>query len=302
MSRLVAMSCNDPDRVRCALRPAQAALVALPDLAERPRGFDAWGIGLYQGGEVLLKRRPQPTLGPVDFHAIAGDLRTDTFIAHARAATVGDNRNENTHPFRFRQWLFAHHGTLPGFGPAYGTADPARPTEAQTALADELLAEIPDFLRRNLRGQTDSELLFHLFLTRLHEAGQLDVAEVRLADAQAALGVTVRRLDHALRGRGLDPHALGALALANGRFLLAATRGARLDVMSIDGMKDCPVCRDPSPGPERARPVDHEHLRAVVFVADLPADPGAPFRRVADGTLVAVARDLQVAEHPLDGK
>src|SRR5262245_39930866 len=134
MSRLVAMVCNDPSRVRCVLAPAHAALVATPDPSERPRGFDAWGIGFYQGGEVLLKRRPHPTLGAVDFHAIAGELRTDTLIAHARGATVGDNRNENTHPFRFRSWLFAHHGTLPGFGPKAGTLDPARPSSEQQAL------------------------------------------------------------------------------------------------------------------------------------------------------------------------
>jgi len=157
------------------------ALLAQPPQGQ-PRGFDAWGIGLYQGGDVLLKRRPQPTQGPIDFYAVASELRTDTFIAHARAATVGDNRNENTHPFRFRSWLFAHHGTLPGFG----GEDPARPSPRQMALADALRAEIPEFLLRNLHGQTDSELLFHLFLTRLYESNHLD-ADVRLVDAQAAL-------------------------------------------------------------------------------------------------------------------
>jgi glutamine amidotransferase len=298
MGRLVALVCNHPDRLRCVLQPAQSSLVAAPDPVEQPRGFDAWGIGLYQGGEVLLKRRPQPTPGPLDFFEIASELHTDTLIAHARAATVGDNRNENTHPFRFRSWLFAHHGTLPGFG-GPGT-DPARPSPEQEALAETLRAELPDFLRRNMRGQTDSELLFHLFLTRLHEAGQLDVPEVRLADAQTALQVTVRRLSHVLHERKLDPHALGSLALANGRFLIAATRGPRLDMMTIDGMKDCPVCREQGPGNERGRPVDHDHLRSVLFVADLPVQPGAPFRAVPDGTLVAVSRDLAVHEAPLD--
>jgi glutamine amidotransferase len=298
MSRLVAMVCNDPGRVRCVLEPAQAALVAAPDPVARPRGFDAWGIGFYQGGEVLLKRRPQPTQGPVDFHAIAGELRTDTLIAHARAATVGDNRNENTHPFRFRSWLFAHHGTLPGFGPAAGTADPARPSTAQQALTDELVAEIPDFLRRNLRGQTDSELLFHLFLTRLHEAGQLDVADVRLADAQAALAVTVRRLGHTLRGRQLDPHALGAIALANGRYLLAAARGPTLWRWTMNGIKDCAVCRDRGPD-GRGRSVDHDHVRAVLLVTDV-VEPPPHFEPFLDGSVVAVARDLSVQIQPLD--
>jgi predicted glutamine amidotransferase len=300
MGRLVAMVCNDPDRVRCVLAPLQTQLVAAPDTEARPRGFDAWGIGLYQGGEVLLKRRPQPTLGPVDFHTIAGELRTDTFIAHARAATVGDNRNENTHPFRFRSWLFAHHGTLPGFGPSSGTTDPARPSSSQQALTEALLAEIPDFLRRNLRGQTDSELLFHLFLTRLHEVGQLDVAEVRLQDAQAVLRTTVARLDETLRARGLDPQPLGTLALANGRYLIGAARGARLWVVETPGIRDCMVCRERGPD-GRARPVDHEHLRAVLLISDLTEAPSPPFRLVDDDRVVSVARELTVNESPLSG-
>ena len=298
MSRLVALVCNDPDRLRCVLLPAEGQLVASPDPVTQPRGFDAWGIGLYQGGEVLLKRRPQPTLGPVNFNQIAGELRTDTFIAHARDATVGDNRNENTHPFRYRSWLFAHHGTLPGFGPAAGTSDPARPSAEQLALTEALLAEIPDFLRRNLRGQTDSELLFHLFLTRLHEAGQLDVADVRMQDAEAALEVTIRRLDYLLQQRGLDPHALGVVVLANGRFLIAAARGEALYLSRTTGIKDCAVCRDRDPE-GRAHPVDHDNLRAVLLVAGIAEAPTAPFHQVSDGALVAIARDLTVVERPL---
>ena len=124
---------------------------------------------------------------------------------------MGDNRNENTHPFRFRSWLFAHHGTLPGFGPEAGSTDPARPSAAQEALTEVLVAELPDFLRRNLRGQTDSEILFHLFLTRLHETAHLDLAEVRLSDAQAAMRRTLAKLEQTLRSHGVDGKYLKTL-------------------------------------------------------------------------------------------
>ena len=297
MSRLVAMVCNDPDRLRCALHPVQQALWAAPELADGSRGFDAWGIGLYQGGEVLLKRRPQHSVAPVDFFAIAADLRTDTFIAHARTATVGDNRNENTHPFRFRSWLFAHHGTLPGFG----GDDPARPSSEQAALTETLLAEIPDFLRRSLRGQTDSELLFHLFLTRLHETNHLDIAEVRLADAQAALQRTLVKLERVLAQRA--PRAgrnFGALVLANGRYLMAAGRGTAIHASRVDGISDCEVCRGNNVASHKL--VSHDHLRAVLLLADVPALSGAAaalFRTVPDDTLLTIARDLTVTELPL---
>src|SRR5207245_8791387 len=133
---------NQADRVRCALS-AERDVMAIP--AGKPS--DGWGVGFYQGGEVLLRKRP--TEGrPVDFIELTRDLRTDVMIGHVRAGSVGGQRVENTHPFRYRQWLFAHNGTLDRF----------------SAMRPRLLESIPDFLRRNIRGETDSEHVFHLFL------------------------------------------------------------------------------------------------------------------------------------------
>ena len=71
-----------------------------------------WGIGFYQGGEVLMRRRPIDDHATVDVAKVAGDVRADILIGHVRNATVGSLRTENTHPFRYRQWLFAQTGTL----------------------------------------------------------------------------------------------------------------------------------------------------------------------------------------------
>src|SRR3990170_1236754 len=55
---------------------------------------------------------------------------------------------ENAQPFRFRQWVFCHSGAVERFA----------------AIQTGMLESVPDFLRRNIRGQTDSEHVFHLFL------------------------------------------------------------------------------------------------------------------------------------------
>jgi len=89
MSRLFAYMGNDQDRVKCALYPARKSLVA--DGAAKD-SFDAWGLGFYQGGEVLLQRRPKPPTEPVDFYALVKDLRTDMIIGHVRQGTVGKPR------------------------------------------------------------------------------------------------------------------------------------------------------------------------------------------------------------------
>ena len=47
-------------------------------------------------------------------------------IGHARTGTYGKPKNENTHPFRFRSWMFAHHGSIPAFERHKGVYQPAR--------------------------------------------------------------------------------------------------------------------------------------------------------------------------------
>ena len=86
MSRLFAYMGNDQDRVKCALYPARKSLVA--DGAAKDT-FDAWGLGFYQGGEVLLQRRPKPPTEPVDFYALVKDLRTDVEIGDTNKVLDG---------------------------------------------------------------------------------------------------------------------------------------------------------------------------------------------------------------------
>src|SRR5882724_1931133 len=138
-----------------------------------------WGIGFYQAGEVLLRRRPIDERPEIDVANLAKDLRADVLIWHVRAATVGNLRTENTHPFRYRQWLFAHTGTINGHG----------------RLRERLSESLPEFLRRNVRGDTDSELLFHLFLSFLHDAGDLGETPVDPSATRAALRATLSLID-----------------------------------------------------------------------------------------------------------
>jgi len=166
MARLFGFIGNRPDL-------GVKALEAEPKLFEvhapgRPLG---WGVGYYQGDEVLLRRRPLDERPSISFGEVLHNVHTDTLIGHVRLATIGTLRTENTHPFRFRQWLFAHTGTLVGFD----------------NLREKLLATLPDFLRRNLRGDTDSEALFHVFLASLHQQGNLQNHPVDPPSARAAL-------------------------------------------------------------------------------------------------------------------
>jgi glutamine amidotransferase len=199
-----------------------------------------------------------------------------------RTGTVGKPKNENTHPFRFRSWLFAHHGTLPDFDRIQG----------------ELLASIPDFFRRNIRGQTDSEHLFHLVLTNLHERGLLDDANLSTAVLRQALQAALERVQ-ALAGAEAMRAAELALAITNGRVLVATRHGRPVHVMKIQPIFDCPVCRESAPQFGRTpKRIDHEHLRGVVIVADAPTPAVAPWVEIADRRFISVSHDLAIEETP----
>ncbi|HEX2673841.1 MAG TPA: class II glutamine amidotransferase, partial [Polyangiaceae bacterium] len=131
---------NRPD-LGARVLEANAALLRARRTAGDPLG---WGLGFYQSGEVLLRRRPIDDRDEIDLVEAAGDIRTDVLIGHVRRASVGGLRTENTHPFRYRMWLFAQTGTIFGF----------------ERLRERLLASQPEFLRKNVRGETDSELFF----------------------------------------------------------------------------------------------------------------------------------------------
>jgi glutamine amidotransferase len=184
MARLFGLIGNRPDLGGRVLALESEALVV------RSRGSPlGWGLGFYQGGEVLMRRRPIDDRDEIDLAKLAADVRADILIGHVRSATVGALRTENTHPFRHRQWLFAQTGTLAVFD----------------AIRERLLASVPEFLRGNVRGETDSEIVFHVFLSFLHDAGILNDGT-----ASAAMPSMTARLD--LRASRTAPPVTVALS------------------------------------------------------------------------------------------
>lgn len=204
MARLVGFIGNRPDLGARVIELEGRAL----DVRRRSGVTPGWGVGFYQAGEILLKRRPIDDRDEVRPADITRDVRADTLVAHVRLATVGAPRTENTHPFRYRHWLFANTGTV----------------EAFSRLRGRLTEQLPQFLHRDVRGETDSELLFHLFLSFLHDAGQLDRPAVDADAARTALRGAVALVDGLCAEEGAPPTALNVL-VANPEYLIALHAG-----------------------------------------------------------------------------
>jgi glutamine amidotransferase len=180
-----------------------------------------WGVGFYQAGEVLLRRRPIDERDEVDLREVTDGVRTDVLIGHVRRPTVGQLRTENTHPFRYRQWLYAQTGTIAGFD----------------SLRERLLESQPEFLRKNVRGDTDSECFFYLFLSFLHDAGHLDAASVAPEHVRSALRSSVALVDRLSAEEGHGENR-GDILVTNGEHMIAVHRDGLMAYRVVRGRSD----------------------------------------------------------------
>lgn len=136
---------------------------------------DGWGVAYYVDGAPHVTRSPSHALSDMLFHRVSGVVSSETVLAHVRKATQGPLTVLNCHPFQYGRWVFAHNGDIPRFHERWRPA---------------LLEQIAPRLRRFILGETDSEVLFFVFLTRLAEHGPLDKAH-RVEDVLDALARTI---------------------------------------------------------------------------------------------------------------
>ncbi|MBX3272879.1 MAG: class II glutamine amidotransferase [Sandaracinaceae bacterium] len=136
---------------------------------------DGWGVAYYIDGAPHVTRSPAHALSDALFHRVSGVVSSETVLAHVRKATQGPLTVLNCHPFQYGRWVFAHNGDIPRFHAAFRSA---------------LIAEVAPRLRRFVLGETDSEVVFMLFLSRLERYGPLDKPHVA-DEVLAALDATV---------------------------------------------------------------------------------------------------------------
>jgi glutamine amidotransferase len=271
MGHIIACMINRADLLAEAVGAEQDALATPP-----PGAHDGWGVGFYQADEVLHKKHPQPDSQPLRWSHILHGIRSHVAIAHVRDASVGPRRADNNHPFRMRQWLFAHAGMVEGF----------------SAIQGRLLESMPDFLRRNIRGETDSEHVFHVFLSFLHDAGQLDSMDVADQAVLGALRSTLTLVDRLGSEIGAPRSNLN-LVLTNGRQLYALRRGTPMVFTERDRLT---VHEERERGQSQSsRPSAAVRYALVASSAVVPEG----YTLLADNEMISIDRDLRVTKHTL---
>jgi len=204
------------DLHRSAAEPLCSAENALRTQSHlHPHG---WGIAWYGARGPRIRRGVMAAHADDDFVRAGRRARSRIVIAHVRDASVGRVALENTHPFLEGRWVFAHNGTVARY-------------KRSGVVRAALLAAISPARRLRLRGETDSERCFQLFLSRLDQrAGR---GRPSIADVRTALSETVA-LVCAIADRGEHRSTLNFL-VSDGRMLCACRHGKPLQVSASAG-------------------------------------------------------------------
>lgn len=276
MTRQFAYLSNDHALFDLAIATCGKSLTARAD----EDGFDGWGLGYYQGDRPLVRKRPATLGGEVDLTDFATDVQSQCVLAHVRMATHGTASPENTQPFRFRNWLFSHVGVVDG-----------------EAAIQKLHEELPDFLKRNVRGETDSEVALYYFFDSLRQHATVDRAIV----PTDALFKSIREALTQVRSV-VDSDKIPELDFlyTSGRMMVAANHSkSRLAWRRIEGLskEEAPLFAGHQP-----KTVEYPHFRAIFVTFDPNEDPDVEWEYVDPHSLLVVDEKLEVHVEPINGE
>jgi len=210
-----------------------------------PTNGDGFGLGWYGlGDRAGLYHSVSPAWSDPNLRELAAHIASPLFLVHIRAAIGSPVQQTNCHPFRHGRWLFVHNGYLGGFQQVR--------RELMLALDPELFLEV--------RGSTDTELVFHLALG-------LGLAQ----DPLGALERTVGLIESVAAAHGIEDAVQGTFGITDGTSLYAARYATSGPPRSLYVSADVDTIRQLHPEIERLQRLGPDD-RIVVSepIADLP--------------------------------
>ncbi len=246
---------------------------------------DGWGVVAYRQSRIDCWRSEKPAFSNADFSAACQAAKSTTILAHVRLASKGGKTLENTHPFVFGRWAFAHNGTL----------------NAVEHLRPQMLREIPPRLRNLIAGETDSELVFYWLLQRLTQTHAiLGDRCISLARMRHTIADCLTELDkrNIASEKSTGSHRIAKLniLLTNGSVLLASRMRNTLFLLTRDAPASTnlpakrAVCISSEPSLPTLKPSTMQSLSNQAI---------RDWQEIPDGTVLSVSSKLVIASSPI---
>jgi glutamine amidotransferase len=235
---------------------------------------DGWGVAYYVEGAPHVMKSPTTALSDSIFHRVSGVVASETVLAHVRQATQGENTVLNCHPFQHGRWTFAHNGDIPNFA-------------SKKAL---LVERISPRFRRYVLGDTDSEVLFYIFMSLLRERaphGDADTANV--VETLRTLEALVREICDEEGARSLL-----TIIVTDGGVMAAMQGGKQLFFSTFKrrcaDREQCPHLSEVCENETRTGFVNH-----LIFSSEVLSGENV-WVAMGEGDIVAVDRNLRLFE------
>jgi glutamine amidotransferase len=275
MCRLFGFRSVIPSQVHRSLLAAENALGVQAN--HHP---DGWGVAFYIDGAPHVTRSPTTAVGDALFRRLSGVVASETVLAHVRKATQGEKTVFNCHPFQHGRWVFAHNGDIPRFEDVRGA----------------LLELVDQRLRRFVMGDTDSEVVFFVFLSELRRAA--GGARPELAHAMSAMRSTIKRVRELCDGRAEVDKSLLTLMATDGENLVATHGGKDLYYSTYktrcSDRGHCPSLSAACEAPSTSGVVNH------FIVSSEPLQGENVWLPLAPGDIVGVDRRMQISRSHLE--
>ncbi len=275
MCRLYGFIASEETGLECSLVEAQNALIVQSDRDLRGvRNPDGWGLAAWDEDRPGIVKSTLPAFADREFVEIASSVFSKSALAHIRAATVGKVAFENTHPFQYGPWVFAHNGTLASF------------EHVRTHL-DLGVFGPPS-------GTTDSETIFLWLLNRMHSYGLNPLVPAPgLEGLVELLHDAVRDLIQISIRAGSDDQPTLNFMLGDGEHLAASRWGNSLYWTYRVGVTDCQICGTPH------CPTADDNYRSVVVASEPITEED--WIEIPEGTVFGAGPDVATMSRSLTG-
>jgi len=226
---------------------AAANSIGIQSVAHR----DGWGVAYYINNIPHIIKSASHAGGDKVFTRVSGIVASETVLAHIRQATEGENNVLNSHPFQYGNWVFGHNGQIYNF--------------AKHRM--KLVRNIAPFLQRFLLGDTDSEVLFYLFLTELTRIIDLHRLGTPIEDVSSALVRAKRLVQEICDGTKPEEKSLLTTIVTDGHTMVGTRVGKPLSFSTYKRLcLDRHKCRFLSP--ECEAPSLSGHVNHLIITSE----------------------------------
>jgi predicted glutamine amidotransferase len=249
---------------------------------DEPLNGDGFGLGWYVPDvsiEPVVFVSVYPAWNNRNLRSLAPKLESESFVAHVRAASVGNVSEANCHPFQYGDLLMAHNGGVEQF----------------QKIKRPLREKLDDELYLWIKGETDSEHLFALFLQHFKARKTIQYNADDITDALRAMVADIESL---MKEYGIEEPAYLNMAISDGRRMVA--------MRYVSDPKEKPLTLYYSEG-SRYECIDgvchmipaSEDEHSVLIVSEKLTDFAEDWKPIPPNCFITVYKDLKIKIQPV---